>query len=149
MAVVDPVHTFVGERWRVAHGRDKIPNPNTIAFNVVLRSVWEVGWRAVTEENPISGIPLGVGSLVMQCCAHDPALRPTFEEVLGALQGPCAEEARNGIFSRWASPSLNAAPEKKGMTENGDHRDELVKQTENPMRESANFRRLTDARVAV
>jgi len=104
-AVEEELALFVGERWRAAFGAPgaPVPNPKTIAFNAVLRPIWEDGWRPFSERDPtdaVSYAPASVCSLFVRCCAHNPKSRPTFESILNDLKGPCAVEIDSGTFFR-------------------------------------------------
>ena len=105
-AVDGDLSTFVGERWRVDYKKDAIPNTKTIAYNAVLRSMWEEGWRPVTHQNPISWAPQSINRLLMACMAHEPSMRPTWEEVLRALTKDAVDELEEGSFGR---QSVNAS----------------------------------------
>lgn len=109
MSTADDIALFVGERWGAHFKRKKIPNPSSLGFNRVLSPVWEEGWRPVTQENPVSGAPPTIVALIVRCCDHDPAQRPSFQEIQRELSGTVAAEVggpeNGGGFIRILSPS--------------------------------------------
>ena len=114
MAVHEPLLDFIGGRWALAKGKKSAPK-QAMRF---IRSMTEDGWRPVTAEDPVIGAPPAVVTLAMRCCSQDPAQRPSFAEVLEALDGPCNDEISAGAFARSgpanaasaASPPLARAP---------------------------------------
>jgi hypothetical protein len=46
MADDEPITSFVGERWKAAFSKKSVPNPQSLAYNKVLRPIWEgeAGW---------------------------------------------------------------------------------------------------------
>ena len=101
---------FIGERWRVANGKKKAPKQPMRMINSI-----QEGWRPVTTDEPIgAGAPITVSAMVIRCCAHTPAERPTFEEVLAELSsGACAVEITGGSFQRFNHPLAEVIPHKQ------------------------------------
>ena len=104
MAVEDELSAFIGERWRMAFGEEKVPSPTSIAFNRVLRPIWEDGWRPVdpADASSLPWAPPTVVILIDQCCHHDPAARPSFDDILRVLTGACTHEIEGNFFGRSA-----------------------------------------------
>jgi serine/threonine protein kinase len=88
MAVNEPLLTFIGERWRVAFKKERAP----LQAIRIIRPMTEDGWRPVTDQNVILTAPMAINFLIMKCCSHEARVRPTFEEILGALNGICSQE---------------------------------------------------------
>ena len=115
MCTTEELPGFVGERWRAHFGKKKVPNPKTLAFMSVLNpAVWVDGWRPVTIEHPIDGAPSSVVALIVQCCAHNPAERPSFKQILTDLSsGAIASEIEGSLgpnaFSRKRAVQLESA----------------------------------------
>jgi serine/threonine protein kinase len=136
---------FLGCRWCEHFGEAQIPNPNTIAFNRVLRPMWEGEWFPVSTPAHLPFAPPTVASLAMRCCAYNPLERPSFQEVLEDLLGVCASEVATGNSSRSAG----------GYISETSSPGEGAPLTENPMRRPGaatpgqQFRRLTDAKFEV
>jgi len=124
MAVEESLLDFIGVRWRVAFDKKKVPSQPMR----IIRPMNEDGWRPVTENESerIGFAPIAINSLIVRCCSHDPALRPTFEEVELYLSGVVAEEvaARAGGFGRYEKTrpraKLGAFPPKKMEAFNGE-----------------------------
>jgi hypothetical protein len=94
-ATEDDIVDFISERWRIAHKKKQAPrNVNKVISDM------HAGWRPMTLDTPITFAPPTVVALVVQCCHHDPTRRPTFEQILRMLEGPCKAEIDNGSFGR-------------------------------------------------
>jgi serine/threonine protein kinase len=105
LATVEEIGDFIGERWRIHFNKTKVPNMNSIAFNKVLRPMWEDGWRPVTlGGGELPHAPLTIVQLVVRCCDHDPGLRPSFGDVLRELGGPCAADIDYRAYVRRPPP---------------------------------------------
>ena len=154
---------FLGCRWCEHFGEAQIPNPNTIAFNRVLRPMWEGEWFPVSTPAHLPFAPPSVASLAMRCCAYNPLERPSFQEVLEDLLGVCASEVATGNFSRngrTCTRTYSTAPQLEPFRSAGGYISETSSPgegaplTENPMRRPGaatpdQFRRLTDAKFEV
>jgi len=102
MASSELITTFIGERWKVAFDKKKVPNPQALAYtNKVLLPIWEGKWRPVSDENPIEHAPGTINDLITRCTAHDQKSRPSFVEILEFLAGPCMVEVEGAVFSRY------------------------------------------------
>lgn len=91
MALNESLLDFIGERWRTHFGKDKVPK----MVMRLIRAMSEDGWRPISEDLPLERTPATINSLVIRCCAHDPTARPSFEQVLSELVGPCAIEVES------------------------------------------------------
>ena len=96
MAVADGIVAFLRQRW----SEDFDGQQTTLRR--VMGSVWQDGWRpvAVDEDAALPGAPPAVRALVLSCCAHAPADRPSFPEVLAVLGGPALKQAEGAAYSR-------------------------------------------------
>jgi len=56
MASDEFIADFIGERWKVAFNKKKIPNPQALAYNKVLWPIWE--GKVVAPLCFVLGIPL-------------------------------------------------------------------------------------------
>ena len=92
LAVEAPLVDWIGERYRVHSGKKP-----KLAMRFIRRMV-EDGWRPVTLEigNNLPAAPRTVLDLIVRCCAHDPAARPSFEQALHELKGRVAAEVQAG-----------------------------------------------------
>ena len=98
MGVEGTLGEFFAEQWRQDFANGK-PLDNGTAATRALCDIWKGQWRpnlAVGE----SLLPSGIVALIGRCCAHDPAQRPLFSEVLAELTGPCSAEIEAGSFFR-------------------------------------------------
>jgi serine/threonine protein kinase len=100
MASDELITDFIGERWKAAFNKKKVPNPQALAYNKVLWPIWEGQWRPVSVETPIEHAPGTINDLIFRCTAHDPQSRPSFVEILEFLAGPCMVEVEGAVFSR-------------------------------------------------
>eukprot|EP00613_Pedinella_sp_CCMP2098_P008006 CAMPEP_0171681272 /NCGR_PEP_ID=MMETSP0990-20121206/57280_1 /TAXON_ID=483369 /ORGANISM="non described non described, Strain CCMP2098" /LENGTH=306 /DNA_ID=CAMNT_0012268309 /DNA_START=227 /DNA_END=1147 /DNA_ORIENTATION=+ len=56
---------------------------------------------------PLGGlVPNGINDLLVQCCAHDPKVRPTFAECLSMLEGSIRDE----VLRQESAPITQTAP---------------------------------------
>jgi hypothetical protein len=65
-----------------------------------IRQMTEEGWRPINlTDLPTS--PRSIVSLIVNCCSHDPNIRPSFSEILRMLENQAAAEIHNqNVFSR-------------------------------------------------
>ena len=82
---------FISGRWQAAYNAAEVPNPNSIVFRRVLRTLWDEGWRPFSTADSLPNTPQSVNNLAARCCAHDPSARPTFRDILDELTAPCLE----------------------------------------------------------
>ncbi len=90
MSLKSDLIEFVASRWCTAFNKLKAPTN----INRFVRAMSDDGWRPVSLDSDCA-IPLApatITALVVACCAHDAAARPSFAAVLAELMGPCAEE---------------------------------------------------------
>jgi serine/threonine protein kinase len=99
MAVEEDITSFVGERWRRHFKKKKVPNTCSIAFNRVLKPIWDGEWKPVTAATPIPQAPPFINALIDKCTSFSPELRPSFAEILITLAGPCHEEIFNSAVA--------------------------------------------------
>ena len=116
MAVELPIADFIGERWVKAFKKKRYPDPASgLAYHRVLIPIWEDGWRPISAELPVAEAPPTVHDLIIRCCSHSPAARPTFQDVVAALAGPCLAEVQGAgaVFPRspGRAPGSGAAGE--------------------------------------
>ena len=83
---------FISSRWQAAFQAQKVPNPNSIGFRRVMRCIWDDGWRPFSSEDTLPNAPLSLSDLAVRCCDHDPSARPSFQDILAELIGPCLKE---------------------------------------------------------
>ena len=83
---------YISSRWQAAFQAQKAPDPNSIEYRRVMKCIWDDGWRPFSSEDTLSNAPLSLNELAVRCCDHDPSARPSFQEILAELTGPCLEE---------------------------------------------------------
>jgi serine/threonine protein kinase len=74
-----------------------------VTLGQIVKGLWD-GWRPCSNASgrEVPCAPAAVTGLVVRCCAHDPAQRPSMREVLVELMGRCAEEVEaKGPFGTW------------------------------------------------
>jgi len=96
MATGEDIMEFIAKRWMAAFNKKHKPS-NVMRL---LRPMIEDEWRPVTTEDPIPFAPTSINALIVRCCSPDPKMRPSFDEILEELSGPCAEECTSGKFTR-------------------------------------------------
>lgn len=96
MAVGGSLLDFIGERWRVHHGKSSAPKNVNRLINAM-----HGGWRPVSAESPVPATPSSINALIIMCCIDDPTRRPTFNEILSELGGSCESEISAADFKRF------------------------------------------------
>jgi serine/threonine protein kinase len=119
MAVHGGLLDLVRGRWFVCHNADdgrcssaseiERACKDHVDIRRVLRSMWDKQWRPVSDEWGIPAAPLSVVELIVACCAHDPAQRPSFSDIFHQLAGRFAAEIEAGAFRRWRIDEEKAA----------------------------------------
>ena len=97
LAVSGGLFAFFQKRWQSEHPSA----PGCFDFRTVLNEVWHRGWRPVDHETTgkeLFSAPPSISELILRCCAHEPAQRPSFREILEILTTQClAEVERDSI----------------------------------------------------
>lgn len=102
MAIEDNIIDFISERWRIFNNKARAPKSATR----ILLDMSEKGWRPITEENPVAYAPKSINALITKCMSHDPKLRPSFNDILKELHGPCSDEISGSGFLRRKGDTL-------------------------------------------
>jgi serine/threonine protein kinase len=90
---------FISHRWQAAFQAQTVPDPNSIGFRRVMKCLWDEGWRPFSTNDALPNAPLSMNELAVRCCDHEPAARPSFQDILAVLTGACLEEVeREGPF---------------------------------------------------
>ena len=122
--------------------KEKTPGKKSkVGFAKVLNSVIHNDWRPISADSSVPTIPQSIQALVVKCYASDADSRPSFEEVLKELAGPCASEIESRSYPR---PSLTSDAElgfpeieRSGVHVAVDYPSEMFQKTrrvsENPM----------------
>ena len=95
-AVEGNILDFIAERWRKAF-KKTVARPQPMRL---IRPMVEDGWRPVDEAAGAPHAPPALNELIVRCSAQDPRCRPSFEQVLAALEGPAKAEIDQGAFRR-------------------------------------------------
>ena len=93
---------FLVERWREAN-QDIFKgglSEEEALFNAI-KDIMGKKWRPVTEHDyGIPSAPPLISALISQCTEPDPTLRPTFNDIIDELMGPCSAQVDSLTFVR-------------------------------------------------
>eukprot|EP00615_Pteridomonas_danica_P007121 CAMPEP_0114350328 /NCGR_PEP_ID=MMETSP0101-20121206/16274_1 /TAXON_ID=38822 ORGANISM="Pteridomonas danica, Strain PT" /NCGR_SAMPLE_ID=MMETSP0101 /ASSEMBLY_ACC=CAM_ASM_000211 /LENGTH=212 /DNA_ID=CAMNT_0001489495 /DNA_START=17 /DNA_END=658 /DNA_ORIENTATION=- len=99
MATDEPILEFIAEKYRISFNKKTKPK-QTMRF---IRAMTEDGWRPITQadgDGSVQQAPPGINLLIIKCCSHDIAQRPSFNEIIEQLTGICHTEVILGEYYR-------------------------------------------------
>lgn len=85
MAVRMPLLDFMMTRWN--GGQKRAGNASRMLLDVQTE-----GWRPLSKDDDLECIPSSLRALIARCYAHDPAARPSFEEIIFEMNGSLKAE---------------------------------------------------------
>jgi len=85
---------FIESKWQQEKGR------NTRIVRI-LRAMVEGDWHPFANRDGkfLDFAPISICTLAARCCSHDPALRPSFQDILDELSGPALDEVQGNPAS--------------------------------------------------